>query len=240
MICFVLPFTMFYYESDSEKNIFARLWEAGQWWFVMIVCFAIILAVAYSLAGYVDYNMQASQSQSTRPSLDDLPYLTSPLLKISPLHEISFALCMRSCLMHFRDPVFHTVSDVPPLMASRPCALTDRNECAVALERVDAGGRGVQHAQKRHQLHHALGYKRARREGAATQLVTPPTRLIHSRSLFHSPPDLSSTHMPPSGPHHLHSRPIPCLFALSVRLCCFVLALCRRPFEPRHRVSLPN
>ena len=96
VIIFVIPFTMFFYEADSEKcvqpramctapcprfshdlnrfvkllfmlpspgprNIFARLWEAGQWWFVCVVVFAIILAVCYCANPPLSPNPPAQQ-----------------------------------------------------------------------------------------------------------------------------------------------------------------------------------
>lgn len=70
IIAFVIPFTMFFYESDSDKSLLGRLWEAGQWWFVCIICLALILGVSYSLAGKVDYSMQTLNSGLTIISND--------------------------------------------------------------------------------------------------------------------------------------------------------------------------
>lgn len=68
-VAFIIPFTLFFYEADSEKSIFAGLIEAGQYWFVFIVAFAIILGVSYAIEGYVIFNMQTLQSGFTRVSV---------------------------------------------------------------------------------------------------------------------------------------------------------------------------
>lgn len=62
MISFIIPFTMFYYEADSEKGVLKRVVSAGQWVFVVTAVVTVTLGIAYAFGGYVDYESVALSS----------------------------------------------------------------------------------------------------------------------------------------------------------------------------------
>lgn len=64
-VTFVIPFTMFYYETDSEQSAGKALFEAAQYWLVTVVVFAILLAIGYSVGGYLEFEMQTLNSGFT-------------------------------------------------------------------------------------------------------------------------------------------------------------------------------
>jgi LMBR1 domain-containing protein 1 len=67
---FVIPFTLFYYEADSEKDLFQRLVEAAQSWFVFVIAFALGLGIGYGVGGYIIFNSPTLQSGLVRLSSD--------------------------------------------------------------------------------------------------------------------------------------------------------------------------
>mmetsp|Transcript_285 Transcript_285/g.888 ORF Transcript_285/g.888 Transcript_285/m.888 type:complete len:505 (-) Transcript_285:677-2191(-) len=62
LILFVIPFTMFYYEADSELTTFGKVWSAGQWVLMTFVVASLTVGLAYGFVGYVDYPVQSLRS----------------------------------------------------------------------------------------------------------------------------------------------------------------------------------
>lgn len=81
-VTFVIPFTTFFYESDTEQSLPKRLLESGQYWFVFIVVIALILGIAYGIYGYIDYNTDSLSSGFLR--LDSLDALVAGTSCIPP------------------------------------------------------------------------------------------------------------------------------------------------------------
>jgi len=61
-VTFIIPFTLFYYESDSEKNAMARIAEAGQYWFVAMLAIALALGIGYGIGGNIVFNTPSLSS----------------------------------------------------------------------------------------------------------------------------------------------------------------------------------
>lgn len=72
----VIPFTVFYYEADSDFKFFQKIKSAAIWTFLLLLILGLIIGIAYGLAGYVIWNVQLLQS-GTAP-LGDLATLVLP------------------------------------------------------------------------------------------------------------------------------------------------------------------
>eukprot|EP00854_Cymbomonas_tetramitiformis_P004051 gene4051-5024_t len=59
MIICVIPITMFYYEADSELSFLGRVWSSIQWVLVTLLVVGLTIGIAYGVAGYVDYPVEA-------------------------------------------------------------------------------------------------------------------------------------------------------------------------------------
>ncbi|KAK9823563.1 hypothetical protein WJX72_003814 [[Myrmecia] bisecta] len=62
MVFFLIPFTMFYYEADSEMSMSQRWISAGMWEFATAVVIGLILGICYALVGYVEYPIMGMSS----------------------------------------------------------------------------------------------------------------------------------------------------------------------------------
>mmetsp|Transcript_12200 Transcript_12200/g.38633 ORF Transcript_12200/g.38633 Transcript_12200/m.38633 type:complete len:432 (+) Transcript_12200:187-1482(+) len=62
LVLFVIPFTLFYYEADSEYTLWQKIWSASQWVIVTFIVVALTLGIAYGLAGYVEYDVEQVDS----------------------------------------------------------------------------------------------------------------------------------------------------------------------------------
>jgi len=67
---FILPFTLFYYEADSEKGFLQRMLEAGQYWFVTMLAFGVFLGIGFGLFGEAVYDSRSLNSGFVRASSD--------------------------------------------------------------------------------------------------------------------------------------------------------------------------
>ncbi|WIA33236.1 hypothetical protein OEZ86_006379 [Tetradesmus obliquus] len=70
---FFIPFTMFYYEGDSDYSCGLRIKNALLWTLAMAVVLGLAIGVAYGLAGYVEYPTQ--ELLSGMLPLEQLPQL---------------------------------------------------------------------------------------------------------------------------------------------------------------------
>lgn len=62
-ITFVLvPFSIFYYEADSEWSFFRRILSGVLWAFGAVFVMACLIAIPYAFAGYAEYNVQGARS----------------------------------------------------------------------------------------------------------------------------------------------------------------------------------
>ncbi|GBF96088.1 hypothetical protein Rsub_08964 [Raphidocelis subcapitata] len=58
MTFFLIPFTMFFWEADSDYTFFMRIKTAALWTLGMAVVLGLSIGVAYGLAGFVEYPTQ--------------------------------------------------------------------------------------------------------------------------------------------------------------------------------------
>lgn len=58
MTFFFIPFTLFFYEGDSDYSCGLRIKSAVMWTFAMAVVLGLAIGCAYGLAGYVEYPTQ--------------------------------------------------------------------------------------------------------------------------------------------------------------------------------------
>jgi len=55
LVILVIPFTLFYYEADSELTLPKKLQSAGGWLTVTFIVAALTVSIAYAFGGYVEY-----------------------------------------------------------------------------------------------------------------------------------------------------------------------------------------
>ncbi|KIZ02019.1 hypothetical protein MNEG_5943 [Monoraphidium neglectum] len=75
MVFFLIPFTMFFWEADSDYTWFMRVKTAFLWTLGMAVVLGLAIGVAYGLAGFVEYPTQ--ELVSGLLPLDQLPLLAN-------------------------------------------------------------------------------------------------------------------------------------------------------------------
>jgi len=71
LVVFVIPFTLFYYEADSDRSFCQRLRDAAMWVIATDIVVGAVIGIAYGLAGFMDY--QVDEIVSGIIPLSDIP-----------------------------------------------------------------------------------------------------------------------------------------------------------------------
>eukprot|EP00195_Chlamydomonas_chlamydogama_P008628 CAMPEP_0202892730 /NCGR_PEP_ID=MMETSP1392-20130828/2430_1 /ASSEMBLY_ACC=CAM_ASM_000868 /TAXON_ID=225041 /ORGANISM="Chlamydomonas chlamydogama, Strain SAG 11-48b" /LENGTH=199 /DNA_ID=CAMNT_0049576793 /DNA_START=160 /DNA_END=756 /DNA_ORIENTATION=+ len=71
----ILPFTVFFYEADSEFSMFQKIKSGIMWTLAMMAFIALVVGILYALIGYVVWDVQLLKS-GTVP-LSELDIFTS-------------------------------------------------------------------------------------------------------------------------------------------------------------------
>lgn len=82
LVFLIIPFTLFFYEGDSDYTLWMRIKTAMIWTFGLLCCLGLVVGIAYGLAGYVHYPTQKLTS-GTLPInyLSTLPNITTVCIK---------------------------------------------------------------------------------------------------------------------------------------------------------------
>ncbi|GBG91838.1 hypothetical protein CBR_g53729 [Chara braunii] len=62
LVFFVIPFSMFFYESDMDYTPTQRAWSALQWCIVTAIVIGLVLGILYGLVGFVDFPVKRLES----------------------------------------------------------------------------------------------------------------------------------------------------------------------------------
>lgn len=62
MVFAIVPFTLFFYEADSDFTFFQKIKSAAAWTFMFLVFIGLVIGIFYALVGFVIYPTQELQS----------------------------------------------------------------------------------------------------------------------------------------------------------------------------------
>ncbi|EFJ22426.1 hypothetical protein SELMODRAFT_416719 [Selaginella moellendorffii] len=91
----VIPFAIFFYESDQEKTVTQRVKNALLWVVILLTVFCLLLGILYAVIGYADFTMR-SLSSTTMAFINDFSSLNA---KASCLVSAGFSLFSNVTLM---------------------------------------------------------------------------------------------------------------------------------------------
>eukprot|EP00959_Pyramimonas_sp_CCMP1952_P035347 740594-Pyramimonas_sp.AAC.2 len=100
LITVIIPFSLFYYEGDSDKRCLGRWWDASKWVLATVIVLTATVGIAYGIAGYVDYTVEelssgmvplgtnlASMTQCIAPDASDTTGYLCDATKVIPPEE---------------------------------------------------------------------------------------------------------------------------------------------------------
>jgi LMBR1 domain-containing protein 1 len=82
LITVVIPFSLFYYEGDSDRKCLGRWWDSSKWVVATVIPLAATVGIAYAIVGYMDYTVE--ELSSGMISLSDSSRLADATECIAP------------------------------------------------------------------------------------------------------------------------------------------------------------